>query len=148
MINFTYAEELSPAIMVHSDDYISLFGTLLDIPVRLGPLFQRTASIDNRFYLPCLNQFHKFHDLNRLFYIGKVVHFSQYILLQNMSHFFRFFKQWAVGRPFERVKPFYWCLELVKILLCQCVGAGVIIDALKEINGNGKLRHFFAQVRG
>ena len=32
-------------IMLHSDDYISLFVSFIDIPVSLGSLFQRIASI-------------------------------------------------------------------------------------------------------
>ena len=47
---------LSPAIMFHSDDNIFLFMSLFDIPVSLGDLFQRIASINDRFYLPRLNQ--------------------------------------------------------------------------------------------
>ena len=42
--------------MFHRDDHISLFMPLLDIAVRLGDLFQRIASIYDRFYLPCFNQ--------------------------------------------------------------------------------------------
>ena len=42
--------------MLHSDDDISLFVSCFDIPVRLGHLFQRIASIDDRFYLPRLDQ--------------------------------------------------------------------------------------------
>ncbi len=42
--------------MFHSDDYISLFVSFFDIPVSLGSLFQRIASIYDRFYLPRLNQ--------------------------------------------------------------------------------------------
>jgi hypothetical protein len=56
-LNVTYAGGLSLAIMFHSDDDISLFVALLDIPVRIGHLFQRIASIYDRFYLPSLNQF-------------------------------------------------------------------------------------------
>ena len=44
------------AIMFHSNDYISLFVSCFDIPVSLGNLFQRIASIDDRFYLSRLNQ--------------------------------------------------------------------------------------------
>jgi len=43
-------------IMSHSYDYISLFVPFFDIPVSLGSLFQRIASINDRFYLPRLNQ--------------------------------------------------------------------------------------------
>jgi len=42
--------------MFHSYDYISLFVPFFDIPVRLGHLFQRIASIYGRFYLPRLNK--------------------------------------------------------------------------------------------
>ena len=42
--------------MLHSDDDISLFVPCFDIPVSLGNLFQRIASIDDRFYLPRLNK--------------------------------------------------------------------------------------------
>src|SRR6266498_5155554 len=45
MSNFTYAGGLSPAIMFQSDDYISLFVSCFDIPMRLGHLFQRIAFI-------------------------------------------------------------------------------------------------------
>ena len=47
------------AIMSHSDDYISLFVPFIDIPVSLGSLLQRIASIYNRFYLPRLNKLFK-----------------------------------------------------------------------------------------
>jgi hypothetical protein len=43
-------------IMFHSDDYISLFAPCFDIPVCLGNLFQRIASIYDRFYLSRLNK--------------------------------------------------------------------------------------------
>ena len=56
MPNFTYAGGLSPAIMFHSDDDISLFVPFFDIAVSLGDLFQRIAPIYDRFYLPRLNQ--------------------------------------------------------------------------------------------
>jgi hypothetical protein len=42
--------------MLHRDDYISLFVTCFDITVRLDDLFQRIASINDRFYLPRLNE--------------------------------------------------------------------------------------------
>ena len=42
--------------MVHSDDDISLFAPLIDIPVRLGNPFQRIAPIDDRFELARFNQ--------------------------------------------------------------------------------------------
>ena len=42
---------LSFVVMSHSDDYISLFAPFFDIPVSLSNLFQRIASIDDRFYL-------------------------------------------------------------------------------------------------
>ena len=42
--------------MVHRDDYISLFVPFFNITVSLGSLFQRIASIYDRFYLPCLNK--------------------------------------------------------------------------------------------
>ena len=38
-------------IMFHGYDYVSLFLPCFDIPVSLGNLFQRVASIDDRFYL-------------------------------------------------------------------------------------------------
>lgn len=41
--------------MFHSYDYISLFVPFFDIPVSLGSLFQRIASINDRFYLSRLN---------------------------------------------------------------------------------------------
>jgi hypothetical protein len=40
----------------HSDDYVSLFVTLFDIPVRLNDLFQGIASINDRFQLSSLGQ--------------------------------------------------------------------------------------------
>ena len=43
-------------IMFHRYDYISLFVSCFDIPVSLGNLFQRVASIDDRFYLPRFNK--------------------------------------------------------------------------------------------
>ena len=42
--------------MLHSDDYISLFVSFIDIPVGLGSLFQRIASINDRFYLSRLRR--------------------------------------------------------------------------------------------
>ena len=43
-------------IMFQSDNYISLFVSFFDIPVRLGHLFQRIESINDRFYLSRFNQ--------------------------------------------------------------------------------------------
>jgi len=43
-------------ILFQSYDYISLFVSCFDIPVSLGNLFQRIASIDDRFYFPRLNK--------------------------------------------------------------------------------------------
>jgi len=42
--------------MFHCNDHISLFMPFVDIPVRLGHLFQRIESINDRFYLSRLNQ--------------------------------------------------------------------------------------------
>ena len=42
--------------MCHSDDDISLFVSCVDVPVSLGNVFQWIASIDDRLYLPRLNQ--------------------------------------------------------------------------------------------
>ena len=42
--------------MGHRDDDISLFVSCVDIPVSLGDLFQRIASINDRFYLSRLNK--------------------------------------------------------------------------------------------
>jgi hypothetical protein len=42
--------------MFHSDNHISLFVSLFNIAVRLGHMFQWITPIDDRFYLPCLNQ--------------------------------------------------------------------------------------------
>ncbi len=42
--------------MLHSYDYISLFAPCFDMPVSLGSLFQRIASIYDRFYLPRLTK--------------------------------------------------------------------------------------------
>jgi hypothetical protein len=41
--------------MFYTDDDIALFVPLLDIAVSLGSLFQRIASIYDRFYLPRLD---------------------------------------------------------------------------------------------
>ena len=54
-------------MMFHSDDDISLFVPFFDIPVRLGHLFQRIASINDRFYLPRLNQLFEEEQIFRLF---------------------------------------------------------------------------------
>ena len=43
-------------VMFHSDDYIPLLVPCFDIPVSLGSLFQRIASIYDRFYLSRLNK--------------------------------------------------------------------------------------------
>ena len=45
--------------MLHSDDDISLFVSLFDIPVGLGSLLQRIASINDRFNLSRLNKLNK-----------------------------------------------------------------------------------------
>jgi len=42
--------------MFHRNHYISLFMPFVDIPVRLGHLFQRIASINDWFYLSRLYQ--------------------------------------------------------------------------------------------
>ena len=47
----------TPVMMLHSDDDIPLLVPFFDIPVSLGSLFQRIASIYDRFYLPRLNKF-------------------------------------------------------------------------------------------
>ena len=43
-------------MLFHSYDDISLFVSCVDVPVSLGNLFQWTASIYDRLYLPRLNQ--------------------------------------------------------------------------------------------
>ncbi len=50
-----YSALLGFVVMLHSYDYISLFVSFVDIPVSLGSLFQRIASIYDRFYLSRLN---------------------------------------------------------------------------------------------
>ncbi len=42
--------------MFHSYDYMSLFVSFFNIPVSLDNLFQRIASIYDRFYLSRLNK--------------------------------------------------------------------------------------------
>lgn len=42
--------------LLYRDHDIALLVSMLNIPVRLGSLFQRKASVDNRFNLPRLNQ--------------------------------------------------------------------------------------------
>ncbi len=44
-ICISYDGLLGSVIMFHSDDYISLFMSFFDIPVRLGNLIQRIASV-------------------------------------------------------------------------------------------------------
>jgi hypothetical protein len=44
-------------LLPHSDDDISPFVALFDIPVSLGSLRHREAPIDDRFDLPRFNQF-------------------------------------------------------------------------------------------
>ena len=44
-------------VMFHSNDYIALFVPFIDIPVSLDNLFQRIASVNDRFYLPRLSEF-------------------------------------------------------------------------------------------
>ena len=53
------SEWLGLAIVPHSDDYISLFVPLFDIPMSLDNVLQRIASINDRFYLPRLNPWEK-----------------------------------------------------------------------------------------
>jgi hypothetical protein len=43
-------------VLRHSDDDVALLVSLVDIPMRLGDLFQRIAPIDDRFYLSRLNE--------------------------------------------------------------------------------------------
>ena len=43
-------------VLLHRYDYISLFLPCFDIPVSLSSLFQQIAFIDDRSYLPRLNQ--------------------------------------------------------------------------------------------
>ena len=47
---------LDSGVMADGNDDVSFFVARLDILVSLGNLFQRIASINHRFYLPCLNQ--------------------------------------------------------------------------------------------
>ena len=56
------------AVVSHSDDYISLFVPCFDIPVSLDNLFQRIASIYDRFDLPRLN---KLFEENQMFSLPK-----------------------------------------------------------------------------
>jgi hypothetical protein len=56
--------------MFHNDDDIALFVSFFDIPVSLSHLFQRIASIDDRFYLPCLNQLCEEDEIFDLFTCG------------------------------------------------------------------------------
>jgi hypothetical protein len=42
--------------MIYRNDDIPFFVALLDVPVRLGHLFQLIAPIYDRFYLSCLDQ--------------------------------------------------------------------------------------------
>ena len=44
------------AAMFHRYDYISFFMSCINIPVSFGDLFQRVASIDDRFYLSSLDK--------------------------------------------------------------------------------------------
>ena len=43
-------------VMLHGYDHVSLFVPGFDVPVSLGSLFQRVASINDRLYLPRLNE--------------------------------------------------------------------------------------------
>ena len=43
-------------VMLYSDDDIALFVSLVDVPVSLDNLFQRIASVYDRFYLSRFNQ--------------------------------------------------------------------------------------------
>ena len=47
---------LGSPIMLHGDDDMSLSEPLFDVAMGLGGLFQRKASIYDRFYLPRLNK--------------------------------------------------------------------------------------------
>ena len=42
--------------MRHRDDRVSLFVSLVDVPVSLDDLLQRIASIDDRLDLACLDE--------------------------------------------------------------------------------------------
>ena len=58
---------LGLAALFHSDDYIALFVSCIDIPVGFGSLFQRIASIDDGVYLSRLNQLCEELDVLRVF---------------------------------------------------------------------------------
>ena len=51
-------------IMLHSYDHIPLFVPCFDVPVSLGSLFQRIASVYNRLYLSRLNEL---FEVNQIF---------------------------------------------------------------------------------
>jgi hypothetical protein len=53
--------------MGHRDDDIALFVSCFDIPVSLGNLFQRIASIDDRLYLSRLDQLFEELEVFRVF---------------------------------------------------------------------------------
>jgi hypothetical protein len=94
----------------------------------------------------CLHKYINSLYLICLFCVGKVVHSYQYVLLQNLPHFFRSFKQWTVSRLFKGVKPFHGCLQLLKISLCQSVVTCVIVYAFTEIYENFQLLYLLGQI--
>jgi hypothetical protein len=57
MPDFTYVGGLSPAFLFQSDDNISFFVSLINIPVRFDDLFQRINPVYDRFELARLDQF-------------------------------------------------------------------------------------------
>jgi hypothetical protein len=55
--DFCLSDLLGFVVMFHSYDYISLFVPFVHVSVSLDNLFQWKASINDRFYLPRLNEF-------------------------------------------------------------------------------------------
>jgi hypothetical protein len=64
----------------------------------------------------------------------------QHILQQDLTHLFRLFKYWAVSRLLKRIESFDRRVDFLKVGFCLGVGAGVIMNAMKEINGNREFR--------
>src|SRR6266511_968994 len=73
--------------------------------------------------------------------VSQAICSDQYVIHQNLLHFFGFFKNGAVSRLLKCVKSFYGRLDLFKIVLCQSIVDSVIVYAVKEIDGKIQLCH-------
>ncbi len=72
--------------------------------------------------------------------IRQLICSTQYILPQDLQCFVRFLEQRAMRGAIECIKTFQRGVEFLKVGPCLRVGAGVIMDAFQEINGDFQRR--------